>query len=148
MAEDLTQEIVQLYMQLDDVLVEGLKEQTAAGGLTMVQYVTLEFLTEHGPCSSKALSDFLDITPPSTSALAKKLEGCGFVSRQPATDDRRVVRLSITAAGERARRTALFGLGKRLGRLLVHLSDEDLEHLRCILQKLLTGASDADSPED
>ena len=137
MADDLTQEIVQLYMQLDDVLVEGLREQTAAGGLTMVQYVTLEFLTEHGPCSSKVLSDFLDITPASTSSLVKKLEGRGFVAREPDADDRRVIRLSITSSGQRAWRRALFGLGERLGRLLVRLSPDDMEQLRHILQKLL-----------
>ncbi len=140
MAGNLTQEIVRLYMQLDDVLVQGLREQTAAGGMTMVQFVTLEYLAMHGPCSSKELSGFLDITPASTSALVKNLEGRGFLSRHLDADDRRVSRLTITAAGREAWQHALLGIGERLRGLLVHLSPADQEQFRHILHRLLHGA--------
>jgi DNA-binding MarR family transcriptional regulator len=67
------------------------------------------------------LASFEQVAPPTMTKVVEKLEGRGFVTRRVDPDDRRVARVSVTAAGaryldrSRARRTAW--LAARIGEL-------------------------------
>jgi DNA-binding MarR family transcriptional regulator len=72
----------------------------------------LATINRHGPLTFGELAAAERISPPSVTAIVRKLEDRGLVERSPDDRDRRVCRLRATAAGRRhltaarARRTA------------------------------------------
>lgn len=59
----------------------------------------LHLLASGGAMAMKDLAEQLSLTPPSVTALARRLVQTGLVERAPHADDSRVVMLSLTAEG-------------------------------------------------
>jgi len=80
--------------------------------------VTVE---KQGPITLGQLAACERVTPPSVTRMVATLEGLGLVRREPDATDRRVARVSLTAAGlrvvQRARTRKTAYLARRLGRL-------------------------------
>jgi DNA-binding MarR family transcriptional regulator len=108
-------------------------------GLRPLQVFVLELIAR-GVMHPKALADMLDIAPPAVSPLLAELEHKGLVTREPDPDDGRRVRLSLSEAGEALRCELKRGWHQGGSRLLEQLSDDDLEKLIAIYQKMLEGA--------
>jgi DNA-binding MarR family transcriptional regulator len=95
--------------------------QEAGTGLTPSQLSTLATIDRHGPLPLGELAEREQVAPPSITKVATKLEAAGLIAREPGEEDRRVVRVSLTADGERlleesrARKNAW--LAERLARL-------------------------------
>jgi DNA-binding MarR family transcriptional regulator len=100
-----------------------------------------------GPVGSITLGELAErehVTPPTITRVVEKLEARGLVARCVDPQDRRVVRLQVTPAGEehleatRTRRTAW------LAARLQELSDQDLAALAAgaeVLDRLVAGIS-------
>ena len=112
----------------------------APHGITNAQYNVLRILRgRHPGCAtcSEIGDRLLDRTPDVTRLLVR-LEGAGWVRRQRADHDRRVVEVEITEAG-----LALLGvldgpMAETTGRLMRHLSDDDLARLSGLLEVMRT----------
>lgn len=93
----------------------------SGGGMTRTQLAVLGTVARKGPLGAGELAEHEGINPTLLSRVLGKLEDAGLVRRAPAADDRRAVRVEITADGERlhqqlrAERSRL--LADRLGRL-------------------------------
>src|SRR6185312_13929211 len=66
------------------------------------QQLKLLWLLAHGPAAQtmSALAKQLGVTPGTLTEAAKRLVKGGYVARERAAEDDRIVRLSLTAAGE------------------------------------------------
>ncbi len=87
-------------------------EQVLAGsGLTHLRWallVGLSWLTKDGAAKSqRQLADFIDIHPMQVSQVVSGMEKAGLIARTPSAEDRRVVLLCLTAAGELALKSAM-----------------------------------------
>jgi DNA-binding MarR family transcriptional regulator len=92
-------------------LVRVLRQQDP-GDLGLGLTSALATVNRHGPLTLGELATAERISPPSVTAIVRKLEERGLVERRPDDRDRRVCRLQTSAAGRRhltatrARRTA------------------------------------------
>ena len=91
------------------------------GDLGATSTAALATVRKRGPVTLGELAAFEQVAPPTMTKVVEKLESRGFVTRRVDPDDRRVARVTVTAAGTRylertrARRTAW--LAGRLGEL-------------------------------
>jgi DNA-binding MarR family transcriptional regulator len=89
------------------VLLNVLKEHIDAHGITLTQYFLLRQLWDEEGINQSELSERLATTQPATVATVDSLEKRGLVKRVRGTDDRRVVRIFLTAKGRTMRTTLL-----------------------------------------
>jgi DNA-binding MarR family transcriptional regulator len=98
-----------------------LMRQQDDGDLGATSTAALATVVKRGPLTLGELASFEQVSPPTMTKVVEKLEAREFVTRRTDPDDRRVARVSATAAGtrylerSRARRTAW--LAARLGEL-------------------------------
>jgi DNA-binding MarR family transcriptional regulator len=97
-----------------------------AGSLSLVHLHVLNVLEGEGPLAMSRLAEALDVSVASATGIVDRLEQRGLVERHRGLEDRRVILVRPTAAGE-----AVFtDLAKRrragLVRLLAELTDEEL----------------------
>ena len=101
-------------------LARQLRQQSDAG-LSPSQLSALASIEFHGPVTLGALADHERVAPPSVTKVVAKLEAAGLVQRQLDATDRRVARVSTTAAGNallaKVRRRKDVWLAARLGEL-------------------------------
>src|SRR5207237_152943 len=80
-------------------LARQLRQQSDAG-LSPSQLSALATIEHHGPMTLGALADHERVAPPSITKVVAKLEAAGLVARELDRADRRVARVSTTAAGD------------------------------------------------
>lgn len=93
--------------------------------VTLPQYRALVVLASRGPQGVAALAESLAVTPPTATRMCDRLVRKGLVRRRTSSEDRRQVRLSVTATGR-------------------HLVDQITECRRQEIAKLLAGISSED----
>lgn len=84
------------------------EDQAREAGLTHVQHQLLVAIKGHAapvPPTVGDLADYMLLRPHSTVELIDRAEGAGLVQRMPDRDDGRVVRVQLTAEGERILQT-------------------------------------------
>lgn len=72
----------------------------AGRGMTLLQLIALHFISALAPATPTDLAHALDIKLPAASAMIDRLVRVGLVARMPDPQDRRRVRLIVTAAAE------------------------------------------------
>ena len=87
-------------------------------GLSPSAMAALTSVGRHGPLPLGALAAIEGVKPPTISATVAALEAEGLVAREPDSRDRRISRLSLTAAGrqrlEKSKRRKTAYLASRL----------------------------------
>jgi MarR family transcriptional repressor of emrRAB len=73
--------------------------------------------------------------------IVGRLEGRGLLAREPNPDDRRAVRLHLTAEGRRVARRVLAGRHAALAELLAPLGAREAADLERLLERLLAGVT-------
>ncbi|MBX3186016.1 MAG: MarR family transcriptional regulator [Labilithrix sp.] len=103
-------------------------------GLTYPQYLALLILWEEKRASVKELGERLSLDSGTLTPLLKRLEQRGLVTRRRDPDDERVVRIELTAEGQKLRGRARSVPGEIACRAGLDVSDERkrarLERLR------------------
>jgi DNA-binding MarR family transcriptional regulator len=97
-----------------------------ACGQSPAQLHVLGLLNEMGPSTVSHIAMQLGVTPPSASAIVDRMVDGGLVDRQRSEEDRRVVTVSLAAAGRDALQASVGGRRGMLERVLSQLSDEEL----------------------
>ena len=90
-------------------------------GLSLPQYRLLAFLSG-GPERATALAGWLDVSPPSLTALVDGAVARKLVERVTSEEDRRCVRHVITGGGAEALTRADDAVAERLAQVTEHLS--------------------------
>jgi DNA-binding MarR family transcriptional regulator len=97
------------------------------GSLSLVHLHVLTVLQVHGPLPMSKLADELDVSVASLTGIIDRMEARGLVERRREPDDRRVILVHRTDAGD-----AVFGemaaeRRKHLEALFDRMTDEELE---------------------
>ncbi len=114
--------------------------------LTLGQLECLHTISRLDAPSMSDLSLELGLPPSSVTGIVDRLVAAGKVQRESDPDDRRVVRVTLTAQGRRDRDRHRRLRRERLGKLLAALSDEELRELHAALT-LVAEAADRASPQ-
>jgi DNA-binding MarR family transcriptional regulator len=89
------------------------------------QLSLLEILVEHGRCTMQELAEHLAVTPPTATAMVKRLLAQGYVERAHDEADWRTVWVKPTETGRQAVTVFLRARLALLQSRLEHLSDEE-----------------------
>jgi DNA-binding MarR family transcriptional regulator len=103
---------------------------------TKEQLKLLRVLMTRHQCTMQELAEKLAVAPPAITAMVKRLLAQGFVIRMRDEQDWRVVQVSLTERGQRVVLLYREYWHANLQRLLEHLSQEELTHLRAALPVL------------
>ncbi len=97
------------------------------GALSLIHLNVVAVLDVDGPVPMRSLAQTLDVSQASATGIVDRMEQRGLVERRRDDDDRRVVRVALTDQG----RNLITGLATerraRLGVMLDHLDDDELE---------------------
>jgi len=97
-------------------------------------------LIEREQLHPRALSEALDLAPPAVSHLLTDLEERGLITRSLDPDDRRRVRLELTADGRALLASATSAWNELNAAKIADLTDEESVALRDVLRKILETA--------
>ncbi len=101
--------------------------ERACTELTLSQYRLLAMIADGAERASQ-IAGRLALTKPTVSATIDTLVERGLVTRAVADDDRRALRLQITAEGRAVIGAAERGMRERLDDLLTHVADPEAVH--------------------
>lgn len=99
-------------------------------GVTALQYTALSALARHPGLSGAQLARRAFVSPQAGSEMVGILERKGLVSRSPHEANRRVLRISLTPAGEELLAACYPAVDDLEHRMLKRLSDERVAELR------------------
>jgi DNA-binding MarR family transcriptional regulator len=96
-------DLVEAFLTASRVLVAVAARSLAAGDaeITLPQHRALVVLASRGPQRMADLAELLGVNSSTATRHCDRLQRRGLVRREPATDDRRAVRVSLTDAGQR-----------------------------------------------
>lgn len=117
----------------------------AALNLSMSHMRIMHLLVPDRVLAMKDLADQLQLTPPSVTALTRRLSQTGLVQRQTYADDSRVVLLSLTEAGRALHEQLYAEQLQRMEQLLVGLNPLDQDLFLDLLDRA-TRPLDAEQP--
>jgi DNA-binding MarR family transcriptional regulator len=110
-------------------------------GLSLSHMRVLRALAPDHELAMKDLADQLHLTPPSVTALTRRLVTTGLLGRRPHADDSRVVLLSLTEAGHDLHQQLYHEQLKAMGQLLAGLSEEEQGLFLDLLDRAVSFAS-------
>lgn len=112
--------------------------------LSFAQFKALYRLNKKGPLKVSQLADSLGITPAATTGVTDKLLAEGYVKRERAENDRRIVFITITEKGEEIIRKVTESQKETIHMFFDVLPEEDIEHLRRIFGTMLSSIDHTD----
>lgn len=131
-----------VYLQLRIVtrmIEEALDGALREHGLSIAEFCALRLLVGDGPQSLSLLGRWVSISNSGTTKLVDRLEARGLVSRERASDDRRVVYVRPTSAGEELVRNVFPEHLDNIFSLLGCLDESDIDHMYGLLTALRAG---------
>lgn len=108
--------------------------------LTPTQFLVLFRLKHSQGVSSAELARVTGVRPQSVAELIGPLERRGLITRREAAEHRRILRISLSAAGEQLLARAVPVVSRLENELLTNLTPSELTRLRKGLLKLLANA--------
>ncbi|WP_438447613.1 MarR family winged helix-turn-helix transcriptional regulator [Gorillibacterium sp. sgz5001074] len=105
--------------------------------ISITQFRMLRQLGLNGEQRVVDLADFLSVTPGAVTGMADRLIEKGLIVRTRSEEDRRVVRLGITPAGEKAVESMLAIQIETVASMFGNLPEEDLEQMQRIFRQLM-----------
>ncbi len=97
--------------------------------LTVPQFRSLIFLSNHADASLSALAEHIGLSLPAASRMVQLLVDRGLMDRRAHAGDRRRVSLSLTRQGRDAYRTALAATEAAMARTLKTLTSRQLDQV-------------------
>ncbi len=104
----------------------------------------LRILQAASPLAMKDLADQLALTPPSVTALTRRLVATGLVARHRHAADSRVVLLELTPAGRALHAQLTAEQLTQMGRLLAYLSPAEQGQFLDLLERAVQAGEQAD----
>ena len=131
-----TRNLTNLLFTVGKIIKEQFK-QNGVKDVTFGQLKTLRYIEERNNPTMKELADELSITPPSVTALIDPFVLHGLVRRVYDKDDRRVIRLALTAKGTTYLVEHYKDMEQKMEKLLGNLNQQQIHNLKEILENIL-----------
>jgi DNA-binding MarR family transcriptional regulator len=130
------------YIETYGDLIAAIERDLAEHDLTLGDYQVFVYLSE-APDRSMRMCDLADLLQLSPSGLTRRLDGlvkAGFVTREPSTDDRRVMLAALTPAGLATLEAAAPDhVASVRHHIFDHLDDDQVDSLTSIFQAIKHG---------
>lgn len=117
-----------------------LERRFAAEDVTVTQWIALKVVRDAAVSNPGELARELNITTGATTRLIDTLEERGLIARDRSIEDRRVVGLKLTEAGEALTLAIAPIVVAGWNELIADFSDAEIEHLSTMLARLLAAA--------
>jgi DNA-binding MarR family transcriptional regulator len=112
------------------------RDSRLTGAVGFAHYRVLSELRRQGALTASHLAKAADLAPATVTEMLDALVGAGLVERERDTDDRRVVRVSLTPLGRREYDAKRAQFAKAWGRELADLDPDALEQATVVLERL------------
>jgi len=133
------------YIETFSDLIAAIERDLAEHDLTLGDYQVFVYLSE-APGRSMRMCDLADLLQLSPSGLTRRLDGlvkAGFVTREPSTDDRRVMLASLAPNGLAALEAAAPDHVASVRRhVFDHLDSDQVDALASIFQSIKDGLAE------
>ena len=113
------------------------RKETATLHCSMSHIEIMYYIAEHQNPTMKDIAGYLQITPPSVTALVEAMVEHGLVKRESTSGDRRTVRIRLTPKAVKLQKALQVKKTKLLTLLLKKLSDEQRHQLSDIVKSLV-----------
>jgi len=114
--------------------------------LSIPEWRLIAHLAQGGAVSVREVFSKVDMDKPKVSRAARRLEDAGLIDKRTDTGDRRLVRLSLTTAGERLFRE-IEPLAKAFeASLLADLTDDEIRIFERVIDRLMHRLAEAEEP--
>lgn len=124
----------------DLILLAGVRpmlEYMVKADLSLPESIVLRFL-QHGPFNVADVAICISITQSAASRAVDRLVRDGYVERHENPDDRRQKQLTLTREGQALVDRINGAMGEAAAPMLGGLSDEEQDHLRVLLAKMIS----------
>ena len=111
---------------------------TFAHELSMVQLQALQLISE-GHETMRVLANEMHVKMPTLTTHIDKLEKAGYVKRSHDSNDRRVIRVTMTAKGKAAWKKSMDAKMERMQTMLQKMSLKDKKDLQRIITNISKG---------
>jgi DNA-binding MarR family transcriptional regulator len=134
---DIDESIGYLIKRCRVILSAAVEREIAEHGVTYEQWgVLLMILKERGDTAAM-LAREMECDTGSMTRMIDRLEAKDLIVRTRSTDDRRVVRLELTASGKRLAERLVAAMATVLNRHLAGFSHEELETFKGFLRRII-----------
>jgi DNA-binding MarR family transcriptional regulator len=132
-----TTSVAELFLRVVPQTMRVVAADVLRSGLDIEPiYIHLLRILSRGDLSLGELADLLSVSAPTMSKTISTLEGRGWVDRQRSDEDRRVVRVGLTAEGQTMLGRAHEYMVARISEAMATLSAEERERLAAGLEIL------------
>src|SRR5512140_359686 len=121
-------------------IVEAINQKLAPLDISHAQWVVVMLLGDGAAATAAELCKILIYDPGAMTRLLDRLEKKGVLRRVRVKDDRRTVRLQLTAAGRRLYPRILEALVQEFNRLLRGFSKSEVRQLEDLLKRMVANA--------
>ena len=126
-----------LIRRLQQIAIGIFMEETKAFDITPPQYATLLAIKKRPGIAKTQLADTVALDRSTIGELVLRLESRGLLNRSSTTEDRRIKKLKITAAGRKLLREVETAVIRAQDRILAPLSAQEAEKFKEMLSKLV-----------
>ena len=136
--------MVDAVLTASRVLVAVAARSLADAGedVTLTQYRTLVILASRGPQNLATLAEAVAVTPPTASRLCERLVRKGLVRRRTDRNDRRQVRIALSAAGQALVDAVTVRRRQEITDLLASIPAEEQRSVVAALRRLSASAGE------
>ncbi|MFD1706194.1 MarR family winged helix-turn-helix transcriptional regulator [Siminovitchia sediminis] len=142
MGQDSSLKAFVILMKAAKSIQERVKQDMIRYGLNHSEFVVLEALFHKGPMTVRQICSKVLIASGSITYVIDKLEKKGMLDRRPCPDDRRVVHVILTDAGEEFMKKVFPEHQRFIKHLFGNLLEEEKERLIGLLKKVGHQASE------
>ncbi|HSW96924.1 MAG TPA: MarR family transcriptional regulator [Candidatus Saccharimonadales bacterium] len=128
--------LVEEIFKFSRLLKDRMCFDTELARLSMLQLQALIFLKKHDEAQMGEIAQYFNIELPSATSLINKITKLGLAERKADKNDRRVVLITLTKAGNHLLEQAMQERSKKITKTLSYLSELDKKELLRIMKTL------------
>lgn len=129
------QELSTLFFEMRQTIRANLPQQRADPNAWM-RSETLCFIGEHERPTMQEIAKHLHVTAPSATSLVRKLFSLGWIARDHSGQDKRFVRILLTAKGQRELTRYRTQAEQTMRKVFSKLPGHDIDQLKRVLRSL------------
>ncbi len=134
---ELTKKVIELHRQVNRSLGRYTHEGWMDLNLTFAQLKSLLFIAGEKKTNLKKLATALGVTPSNVTGIVERLVEQGLITRQGCSEDRRVLLLATTEAGDKLVERSREARASRMTQILASATNEELATLEQAFNILL-----------
>jgi MarR family transcriptional regulator, organic hydroperoxide resistance regulator len=136
MSTTITKRYIEIMFKSNRILRDQMRFSSDIAHLSILQIHTLSFLKQKTNVQMREIAENFHIELPSATSLLNKLVALQLVKRQADEKDRRLVRVSLTEAGNDILKKAMEEKLTHVEHMLSYLTDTEQHELLRLLEKL------------